>query len=60
MRTMFARAGRTRHLRLTAPLYTYAVCTDFILLYPLYALLFDDTGLSMAQISSLFWARPAS
>lgn len=41
-------------LRLTGPLHAYAALTEFILFYPLYALLFDDTGLSAAQISSLF------
>lgn len=54
MNTMSARADHTRHLRLTAPLYAYAVCTELILLYPLYTLLFQDTGLSVTQISSLF------
>lgn len=44
--------------RLTLPLYAYSALTDFILLYPVYALLFAQTGLSVAQISSLFliWA----
>ncbi|MEU2613679.1 MFS transporter [Micromonospora sp. NPDC007271] len=40
--------------RLAATLYGYAFLTDFILLYPLYVLLFADTGLSVGQISSLF------
>jgi MFS family permease len=39
---------------LTATLYAYAFLDDFILLYPVYALLFTDTGLSVAQVSSLF------
>ncbi|RKS08811.1 putative MFS family arabinose efflux permease [Nocardiopsis sp. Huas11] len=52
------RAPLTRLFRLTWPVYAYAVFEEFILLYPLYALLFHDTGLSVAQISSLFviWA----
>ncbi|WNZ13052.1 MFS transporter [Streptomyces sp. 11x1] len=40
--------------RLTATLYAYAFLDDFVLLYPVYALLFSDTGLSIWQISSLF------
>ena len=40
--------------RLTATLYGYAFLDDFVLLYPVYALLFADTGLSVGQISSLF------
>ncbi|MDL5200369.1 MFS transporter [Streptomyces sp. ALI-76-A] len=40
--------------RLTATLYGYAFLDDFVLLYPVYALLFADTGLSVWQISSLF------
>ncbi|RGC65477.1 Major Facilitator Superfamily protein [Micromonospora sp. MW-13] len=40
--------------RLSVALYGYAFLTDFVLLYPLYALLFSDTGLSLWQISSLF------
>jgi MFS family permease len=40
--------------RLTAALYGYAFLDDFVLLYPVYALLFSDTGLSIWQISSLF------
>ncbi|MER6345792.1 MFS transporter [Streptomyces sp. NPDC001595] len=40
--------------RLTATLYGYAFLDDFVLLYPVYALLFADTGLSLWQISSLF------
>ncbi|MEV6816453.1 MFS transporter [Micromonospora sp. NPDC051296] len=44
--------------RLAATLYAYAFLTDLVLLYPVYALLFADTGLSVRQISSLFviWA----
>lgn len=40
--------------RLSATLYVYTFLDDFILLYPVYALLFADTGLSIAQISTLF------
>ncbi|TDC29559.1 MFS transporter [Micromonospora sp. KC213] len=40
--------------RMAGTLYAYAFFSDFILLYPLYALLFSDTGLSVGQISSLF------
>ncbi|WP_433470036.1 MFS transporter [Spirillospora sp. CA-128828] len=35
-------------------MYAYAFLEDFVLLYPVYALLFADTGLSPAAISSLF------
>ncbi|MEV5514088.1 MFS transporter [Streptomyces flaveolus] len=42
------------HRRLTATLYGYAFLDDFVLLYPVYALLFSDAGLSVWQISSLF------
>ncbi|MER7545723.1 MFS transporter [Spirillospora sp. NPDC127506] len=35
-------------------MYTYAFLEDFVLLYPVYAVLFADTGLSPAAISSLF------
>ncbi len=40
--------------RLAATLYGYMFLDDFVLLYPVYALLFVDTGLSLWQISSLF------
>ncbi|MGH3323867.1 MAG: MFS transporter [Streptomyces sp.] len=40
--------------RLTRRLYAYAFLEDLILLYPVYALLFARTGLSAAEISSLF------
>ncbi|MEU6146446.1 MFS transporter [Streptomyces sp. NPDC047081] len=39
---------------MSATLYAYAFLDDFVLLYPVYALLFSDTGLSVWQISSLF------
>ncbi|MCW3813948.1 MFS transporter [Micromonospora sp. DR5-3] len=47
-----ARRSGTRPL--AATLYAYAFLTDLVLLYPVYALLFADTGLSVGQISSLF------
>ncbi|MFH8801499.1 MFS transporter [Streptomyces sp. NPDC017936] len=47
-----ARAGDLR--RLTTTLYAYAFLDEFVLLYPVYALLFSDAGLSLWQISSLF------
>ncbi|MFI6209852.1 MFS transporter [Streptomyces sp. NPDC051041] len=40
--------------RLTVTLYGYAFLHDLIPLYPVYALLFGDAGLSLWQISSLF------
>ncbi|MFE9058568.1 MFS transporter [Streptomyces mutabilis] len=40
--------------RLTRALYASAFCDEFVLLYPVYALLFSDTGLSVWQMSSLF------
>src|ERR687883_1973754 len=40
--------------RLAATLYVYAFLDEFVLLYPLYTLLFAHTGLTPAQISSLF------
>ncbi len=49
-----ARVPSTGVRRLTATLYGYAFLDDFVLLYPVYALLFADTGLSVWQISSLF------
>ncbi|MEU3017767.1 MFS transporter [Nocardiopsis sp. NPDC007018] len=54
MTAQSARASATRPSRLTRPLYAYAFLEEFVLLYPLYALLFTETGLSVAQISSLF------
>ncbi|WP_191897818.1 MFS transporter [Planomonospora parontospora] len=49
-----SRAPGTRAGRLAAAVYVYTFLDDFILLYPVYALLFADTGLSVAEISSLF------
>jgi MFS family permease len=40
--------------RIARTLYAYSFLDDFVLLYPVYALLFSDTGLSVWQISSLF------
>ncbi|MFD5740395.1 MFS transporter [Streptomyces massasporeus] len=49
-----ARVPATGVRRLTRTLYGYAFLDDFVLLYPVYALLFADTGMSLWQISSLF------
>jgi MFS family permease len=49
-----ARVPSAAHRRLAATLYGYAFLDDFVLLYPVYALLFADAGLSVWQISSLF------
>ncbi|PPS76562.1 MULTISPECIES: MFS transporter [Streptomyces] len=49
-----ARVQATGVRRLTRTLYGYAFLDDFVLLYPVYALLFADTGMSLWQISSLF------
>ncbi|MFE9774164.1 MFS transporter [Streptomyces sp. NPDC005931] len=48
------RVPDVRVRRLTTTLYGYAFLEDFVLLYPVYALLFRDTGLTVWQISSLF------
>ncbi|MFE6285717.1 MFS transporter [Streptomyces sp. NPDC057877] len=40
--------------RLTRPLYCYAFLDELVLLYPVYALLFADSGMSGWQIASLF------
>ncbi|MEO3886837.1 MFS transporter [Nonomuraea sp. B5E05] len=39
---------------LVASLYVYAFLGEFLLIYPVYTLLFIDTGLSVAETSSLF------
>ncbi|WP_262379956.1 MFS transporter [Nonomuraea sp. PA05] len=39
---------------LVISLYVYAFLSEFILIYPVYALLFTDTGISVAEVSSLF------
>ncbi|MFC4059161.1 MFS transporter [Planomonospora corallina] len=49
-----SRTPGTRARRLVAAVHVYTFLDDFILLYPVYALLFADTGLSVAEISSLF------
>ncbi|MEU6076345.1 MFS transporter [Micromonospora sp. NPDC047074] len=54
------RVWKPRVHRLAATLYGYAFLTELVLLYPLYALLFSDTGLSVWQISSLFVIWSAS
>ncbi|MBE2999492.1 MFS transporter [Nocardiopsis sp. HNM0947] len=61
MTTHARRAHHARLPRLTRPLYAYAVCQEFVLLYPVYALLFERSGLSVSQISSLFviWSLTA-
>ncbi|MDX6334652.1 MAG: hypothetical protein QOG05_1992 [Streptosporangiaceae bacterium] len=43
-----------RAKRLAVTLYAYAFLDDLVVLYPVYVLLFAHTGLSVAQISSLF------
>ncbi|MFV2114439.1 MFS transporter [Micromonospora sp. LOL_025] len=48
------RVPDARVRRLAATLYGYAFLSELVLLYPLYALLFSETGLSVWQISSLF------
>ncbi|MET9154192.1 MFS transporter [Streptomyces griseoflavus] len=48
------RAPDVRVRRLTTTLYGYSFLEEFVLLYPVYALLFSDTGLSVRQISTLF------
>lgn len=61
MTTQPRRAHHTRLPRLTGPLYAYAVCQELVLLYPVYALLFEQSGLSVSHISSLFviWSLTA-
>ncbi|GAA2208609.1 MFS transporter [Nonomuraea monospora] len=39
---------------LVISLYVYAFLSEFILIYPVYALLFTDTGISVAEVSTLF------
>ncbi|MEU7619028.1 MFS transporter [Micromonospora rifamycinica] len=48
------RASVTRVRRLSATLYCYLFLSDLVLIYPVYVLLFDDTGLTVGQISALF------
>ncbi|MET8051116.1 MFS transporter [Streptosporangium sp. NPDC005286] len=53
MTTSSLRAPGGRAKRLAATLYAYTFLDEFVLLYPFYTLLFVDTGLSTAEISSL-------
>ncbi|WP_433338665.1 MFS transporter [Spirillospora sp. CA-294931] len=48
------RVVRRPEAGLARRLYVYAFLEDFVLLYPVYAVLFAGAGLSAAQISSLF------
>jgi MFS family permease len=50
----FPRVTDRRVHRLAVTLLWYAFLDDLVLLYPVYPLLFSDTGLSVWQISSLF------
>ncbi|KOX08290.1 MFS transporter [Micromonospora profundi] len=54
MTQLASRAPDPAVRRLTVTLYGYAFLSDLVLLYPLYVVLFADTGLSVGQISSLF------
>ncbi|HKX73306.1 MAG TPA: MFS transporter [Candidatus Saccharimonadales bacterium] len=45
-----------RFFGLRAKLYGHALLDDFMPIYPLYAVMFTDTGLNAAQISSLLFA----
>ena len=54
MFTVVLRADDSRIARLTVPLYAHVAAKEFVLLYPVYALLFDEHGLSVTQIGSLF------
>ena len=58
--TITVRPPARRVRRLAATLYAYAVLRDLVLLYPVYALLFADNGLSVWQISTLFAIWSAS
>lgn len=40
--------------RLVRTLYVYTFLDELVLFYPVYALLFTETGLSVAETSSLF------
>ncbi|MFI7490279.1 MFS transporter [Micromonospora echinaurantiaca] len=60
MTPISARVPDPRVRRLAATLYGYAFLSELVLLYPVYALLFSDTGLSVWQISSLFVIWSAS
>lgn len=54
MSTLNPRVRAARVPRLTGPVYAYAFFEEFILLYPLYALLFTETGLGVTRLSALF------
>ena len=49
-----SRVPDTRVRRLSTTLYCYLFLSDLVLLYPVYVLLFGDTGLTVGQISGLF------
>ncbi|MBW4701206.1 MFS transporter [Micromonospora sp. RL09-050-HVF-A] len=55
------RVPDTRVRRLSTTLYCYLFLDDLVLLYPVYVLLFSDTGLTVGQISGLFvlWSMTA-
>ncbi|MBM7080648.1 MFS transporter [Micromonospora humida] len=54
MNLLSARVPDTRVRRLSVTLYGYLFLSDLVLLYPVYVLLFSDTGLTVGQISALF------
>ncbi|MBM7084602.1 MFS transporter [Micromonospora humidisoli] len=54
MNPLSVRVPDTRVRRLSATLYGYLFLSDLVLLYPVYVLLFSDTGLTVGQISALF------
>ncbi|MER7459240.1 MFS transporter [Micromonospora sp. NPDC126480] len=60
MITVTVRPPDRRVRRLAGTLYAYAFLSDLVLLYPVYALLFADTGLTVWQISTLFVIWSAS
>ncbi|MGH8794347.1 MAG: MFS transporter, partial [Stackebrandtia sp.] len=52
---VFSQRARVADVKsLSRRMYAYAFLDDFVLLYPVYALLFAENGLSVAEISSLF------
>ncbi|WP_328347177.1 MFS transporter [Micromonospora sp. NBC_00421] len=48
------RVSDPRVRRLSTTLYCYLFLSDFVLIYPVYVLLFGATGLTVGQISALF------
>ncbi|WP_422756299.1 MFS transporter [Micromonospora sp. WMMD708] len=54
MTSLSTRVPDTRVRRLSITLYGYLFLSDLVLLYPVYVLLFSDTGLTVGQISALF------